>query len=73
MRKASSSILREAKKEAEIIRKTGVGIRTLEHGALKVPLFISIDADMIRVIFMFELDGIKYFVGRGKTDERVNT
>lgn len=58
-----SKRIKDAKKEIEIMKKTGEKIRPLPFGEENDTLFVSADKDLLSAFDVVEVDDIIYFIG----------
>jgi len=65
MFKTVSNRVKDAKKEIEIMNKTGENIRPIPfgHNNSTNTLFVSSDRNLILAFDVVEVDGIMYFIG----------
>jgi len=63
MFKTSSNRVKDAKKEIEIMKKTGEKIRPIPFGKSNDTLFVSSDRNLILAFDVVEVDGMMYFIG----------
>ena len=66
MFKSPSSRIEDAKKEIEIMKKTGEKIRPIPFGEKNDTLFISADGSLLLGFDVVEVDGVFYFIGLKK-------
>ena len=63
MFQTASNRIEDAKKEIEIMKKTGEKIRPIPFGEKNDTLFVSADGSLLLGFDVVEVDGVLYFIG----------
>ena len=63
MFQTASNRIEDAKKEIEIMKKTGEEIRPIPFGEKNDTLFVSADGSLLLGFDVVEVDGVLYFIG----------
>lgn len=66
MFRSASGRIEDAKKEIEIMKKTGEKIRPLPFGSKNNTVFVSSDGNLLIVFDGVEVDGTMYYIGLRK-------